>query len=55
MMPKITGIEVCKILRSRPEFNDTLIIFLTALNDETSQINGLKTGADDYAGGTGLG
>jgi two-component system alkaline phosphatase synthesis response regulator PhoP len=48
MMPKMNGIEVCKILRSEPQFNDTLIIFLTARSDEASQINGLETGADDY-------
>jgi two-component system alkaline phosphatase synthesis response regulator PhoP len=48
MMPKMNGVEVCKILRSKPEYNDTLIIFLTALSDETSQIKGLETGADDY-------
>lgn len=48
MMPKMSGIETCKIIRSRPEYNDTLIIFLTALNDESSQIQGLETGADDY-------
>jgi two-component system alkaline phosphatase synthesis response regulator PhoP len=48
MMPKMNGIEVCKILRSKPEYNNTLIIFLTALSDESSQIKGLETGADDY-------
>ena len=48
MMPKMSGVEVCKILRSKPEYNDTLIIFLTALKDESSQIKGLETGADDY-------
>lgn len=48
MMPKMSGVEVCKILRLKPEYNDTLIIFLTALNDESSQIKGLETGADDY-------
>ncbi len=48
MMPKKTGVEVCAILRSQPLFQDTLIIFLTALNDETSHIKGLETGADDY-------
>lgn len=48
MMPKMDGVEVCKILRSKPEYNNTLIIFLTALNDEISQIKGLETGADDY-------
>ena len=48
MMPKKTGVEVCSILRSQPAFKDTLIIFLTALSDESSQIKGLDTGADDY-------
>jgi two-component system alkaline phosphatase synthesis response regulator PhoP len=48
MMPKKTGMEVCEVLRSQPAFKDTLIIFLTALNDESSHIKGLETGADDY-------
>ncbi len=48
MMPKKTGVEVCQILRSQPAFQETLIIFLTALSDEASQIKGLETGADDY-------
>lgn len=48
MMPKKSGIQVCEILRSQPAFKETLIIFLTALNDENSQIRGLEMGADDY-------
>ena len=48
MMPKKNGIEVCKILRSQTIFNDTIIIFLTALNDELSHVKGLEFGADDY-------
>lgn len=48
MMPRKTGIEVCQILRTQPMFQNTLIIFLTALSDEASQIKGLETGADDY-------
>lgn len=48
MMPKKTGVEVCELLRSQPAFKDTLIIFLTALSDEGTQIKGLETGADDY-------
>jgi len=48
MMPKKTGVEVCSVLRTLPGFKDTLIIFLTALSDESSQIKGLDTGADDY-------
>jgi two-component system, OmpR family, alkaline phosphatase synthesis response regulator PhoP len=48
MMPKKNGVEVCSILRMQPAFKQTLIIFLTALNDEGTQIKGLETGADDY-------
>jgi two-component system alkaline phosphatase synthesis response regulator PhoP len=48
MMPRKTGVEVCEILRSQPAFQNTLIIFLTAMSDEASQIKGLETGADDY-------
>lgn len=48
MMPRKSGIEVCEILRSQPLFKDTLILFLTALNDESTQIKGLTSGADDY-------
>ena len=48
MMPYKTGIEVCQILRSNEAFKNTLIIFLTALNDETSHLRGFESGADDY-------
>ncbi|MBM3415378.1 MAG: response regulator [Bacteroidetes bacterium] len=48
MMPQKTGVEVCRLLRAQPAFKETLIIFLTALNDEDTQIKGLETGADDY-------
>lgn len=48
MMPRRTGVEVCEILRAQPAFKNTLIIFLTALNDELSQMKGFEMGADDY-------
>ena len=48
MMPRKNGVEVCEILRAQPEFKETLILFLTALSDEATQIKGLATGADDY-------
>ena len=48
MMPGKTGIEVCRLLRQQPANKNTLIIFLTALSDETTEIKGLETGADDY-------
>ncbi len=48
MMPGKNGIEVCNILRLLPAFKDTLIIFLSALSDEGTEVRGLETGADDY-------
>lgn len=48
MMPKKNGVEVCEILRTQSAFKNTLILFLTALSDEGTQIKGLETGADDY-------
>ncbi|MGN6194582.1 MAG: response regulator [Ginsengibacter sp.] len=48
MMPGKTGFEVCRILRAHKEFENTIIIFLTALNDESTEIKGLETGGDDY-------
>lgn len=48
MMPNKDGIETIRELRQNPDFEQTAIIFLTALSDEKSEIEGLKTGADDY-------
>jgi two-component system alkaline phosphatase synthesis response regulator PhoP len=48
MMPKKNGIEVCKYLRAQADFQDTIIVFLTALNDELSHVKGLEFGADDF-------
>lgn len=48
MMPVRNGWEVCNQLRMMPEFRQTLIIFLTALSDEHSEIKGLESGADDF-------
>lgn len=50
MMPKIDGIQVCQILREKPEFaiGKTIIIFLTARSEDYSHIAGLEVGADDY-------
>lgn len=48
MMPGIDGVELCKELRELPEFEDTIIIFLTARSEDYSQIAGFDVGADDY-------
>jgi two-component system alkaline phosphatase synthesis response regulator PhoP len=48
MMPHKDGIQTCIELRANSEYDDTLIIFLTAKSDEQSEIKGLELGADDY-------
>jgi len=48
MMPKLSGVEVCRRLRRRSETRTTPIIMLTARGDETDKITGLDYGADDY-------
>ncbi|MGB4775413.1 MAG: response regulator transcription factor [Daejeonella sp.] len=48
MMPKMDGIEACRILRTMPEFKNTFMIFLTARSEEYSEIAGFNAGADDY-------
>ncbi|MDP8916622.1 MAG: phosphate regulon transcriptional regulator PhoB [Pseudomonadota bacterium] len=48
MLPKVSGIEVCRRLRSRPESRNLPIIMLTARGEESDRIRGLDTGADDY-------
>ncbi len=48
MMPKMDGVEVCRVLRSRPKFAQTVIAFLTAREEDFSQIAALETGGDDY-------
>ena len=48
MMPEMDGIETCRTLREIPEFKHTLIAFLTARNEDYSQVAGFDVGADDY-------
>ena len=48
MLPKVSGIEVCRRLRSRPESRNVPIIMLTARGEESDRIRGLDTGADDF-------
>ena len=48
MMPLKNGIEVCNHLRSLPGYKNTLIIFLTAMSDDATEVKGLESGADDY-------
>lgn len=48
MMPEMDGIETCKELRAIPNLKNTLVAFLTARNEDYSQIAGFDAGADDY-------
>ncbi|HEY0436734.1 MAG TPA: phosphate regulon transcriptional regulator PhoB [Phenylobacterium sp.] len=48
MLPKVSGIEVCRRLRQRNETRNVPILMLTARGEETDRIRGLDTGADDY-------
>ena len=48
MMPGMDGMEVCREMRKMGGMKDTLIAFLTARNEDYSQITGFDSGADDY-------
>ena len=48
MIPKISGIELCRRLRNRTETQNLPIILLTARGEESDRVRGLTTGADDY-------
>ena len=48
MMPKMSGIDVCRTLRSRPETKQIPIIILSARSEDSDKSLGLDTGADDY-------
>lgn len=48
MLPGLSGIELCRRLRTRPETERLPVIMLTARGEETERVRGLATGADDY-------
>jgi two-component system, OmpR family, phosphate regulon response regulator PhoB len=48
MLPGISGLELCRRLRNRPETERLPVIMLTARGEETERVRGLATGADDY-------
>lgn len=48
MLPKMSGLDICKFIRNNPETSSLPIIMLTAKADETDKIIGLEIGADDY-------
>jgi two-component system, OmpR family, phosphate regulon response regulator PhoB len=48
MLPEVSGIELCRRIRARPETAGLPIIMLTARGEEAERVRGLTTGADDY-------
>jgi two-component system alkaline phosphatase synthesis response regulator PhoP len=48
MLPRLSGLDVCRQLRARPETANTPIMMVTARGEETDKVVGLELGADDY-------
>lgn len=48
MLPNVSGIEVCRQIKTRPQTRNTPIIMLSARSEEVDRVRGLETGADDY-------
>jgi two-component system phosphate regulon response regulator PhoB/two-component system alkaline phosphatase synthesis response regulator PhoP len=48
MLPDVDGIDVCRLLKSQPDYARILIIMLTAKAEEADRVLGLELGADDY-------
>jgi two-component system, OmpR family, phosphate regulon response regulator PhoB len=48
MLPGVSGIEICRRLKSRPETRSVPVIMLSARSEEVDRVRGLETGADDY-------
>jgi two-component system, OmpR family, phosphate regulon response regulator PhoB len=48
MMPELSGIQICRILRADPRLRRVPVVFLTARAEEADRIQGFETGADDY-------
>ncbi|MFQ6552237.1 phosphate regulon transcriptional regulator PhoB [Aestuariibius insulae] len=48
MLPNVSGIEICRRMKQRPETRSIPIIMLSARSEEVDKVRGLETGADDY-------
>ena len=48
MLPKMSGVEICKLIRTKPDIKNIPIIMLTAKGQEEDKIKGLTAGTDDY-------
>lgn len=48
MMPRMDGVETCRLIRAIPELQNTFVVFLTARSEEYSEVAAFDVGADDY-------
>jgi two-component system alkaline phosphatase synthesis response regulator PhoP len=48
MMPVLDGVETCKAIRRSPKLRKVMVVFLSAVSDEETQLQGYGAGADDY-------
>ncbi len=48
MLPEMSGVNICKLIRSKPDIKNTPVIMLTAKGEEEDKVKGLSAGADDY-------
>lgn len=48
MLPELSGVEICKLIRAKPDIKNIPIIMLTAKGQEEDKIKGFAAGADDY-------
>ncbi|MBE6452706.1 MAG: phosphate regulon transcriptional regulatory protein PhoB [Alphaproteobacteria bacterium] len=48
MLPELSGVEICRLIRSKPDIKNIPIIMLTAKGEEDDKVKGLTAGADDY-------
>ena len=48
MLPELSGVEICKLIRNKPDIKNIPIIMLTAKGEEEDKVKGLSSGADDY-------
>lgn len=48
MLPNVSGIEICRQIKTKPETRDLPVIMLSARSEEVDRVRGLETGADDY-------
>lgn len=48
MMPVMDGRQTCQVIRNTPELKDTMVVFLSAVQEEQCQIDSYEAGADDY-------